>query len=106
WLGGPGSRLFLSDAFMDNVVPSLSRMFRGWFIAVAIATPVGIALGVTKWANAMATPIVRFGLATPSVMVLPLAIAIFGLGDSMNVFVIVLGCTWPMMTNTIDGVKS
>lgn len=106
WLGGPATHLFLSDEFFEHVGPSVSRMLRGWAIAVAVALPLGIGLGVSRRAEWLLNPVVRFGMATPSVMLLPLAITLFGLGDAMNIFVITLGCTWTILTSTVAGVRA
>src|SRR5439155_10066548 len=35
----------------------------------------------------------------------PVAILIFGIGNNMKVVVIVAGCIWPILLNTIDGVR-
>lgn len=106
WFGGPATHLFLSDEFFEHVGPSLSRMLRGWAIAVAVALPLGIVLGVSRRAEWALSPVVRFGMATPSVMLLPLAIVVFGLGDSMNIFVVAIGCVWTILVSTIAGVRS
>jgi ABC-type nitrate/sulfonate/bicarbonate transport system permease component len=106
WFGGPATHLFLSDEFFEHVGPSISRMLRGWTIAVAVALPLGIALGVSRRAEWLLNPVVRFGMATPSVMLLPLAITLFGLGDAMNIFVIALGCVWTVLISTVAGVRA
>lgn len=104
WLSGPATRLFVSDQLIDNVAPSLARMGRGWLLAIGIGIPLGLVLGASARLAWMVNPVIRFGMATPSVMLLPLAIAVFGITDSMNIFVITLGSIWPVLINTIDGV--
>ena len=42
--------------------------------------------------------------STPSIMLIPLAIVLFGINDKMTVSVIVYGSVWPVLINTIDGI--
>jgi ABC-type nitrate/sulfonate/bicarbonate transport system permease component len=41
----------------------------------------------------------------PSVALIPFAILLFGIDTSMKVFVITFGALWPILLNTIDGVR-
>jgi ABC-type nitrate/sulfonate/bicarbonate transport system permease component len=42
----------------------------------------------------------------PSVAIIPVAILALGLGDAMIVAVTVYACVWPVLINTIDGVRN
>jgi ABC-type nitrate/sulfonate/bicarbonate transport system permease component len=42
----------------------------------------------------------------PPPVVIPVAMLIFGLGDEMKIFVIFFSCAWPILLNTIDGVRN
>jgi len=42
----------------------------------------------------------------PSVAIIPVAILFLGIGDEMKVAVTVYACVWPILLNTIDGVRS
>ena len=50
------------------------------------------------------SPIVEFLRAIPPPALLPFAILVIGVGDSMKVFIIAFVCLWPVLLNTIDGV--
>lgn len=49
----------------SDVVPSLARMFAGFFIAVAVAVSLGVLLGLSRTAQRAASPIVEFMRAIP-----------------------------------------
>jgi ABC-type nitrate/sulfonate/bicarbonate transport system permease component len=88
----------------SDVVPSLVRMGLGFGIAVVVAVSVGLLLGLSPRARRAAAPIVEFLRAIPPPALLPFAILVIGVGNSMKVFIIAFVCLWPILLNTIDGV--
>jgi len=42
----------------------------------------------------------------PPPVVIPVALLFFGLEDEMKIFVIFFSCAWPILLNTIDGVRN
>ena len=88
----------------SDLLPSLARLGAGYAIAVAVALVLGIALGVSPLARRATEPVVEFLRAIPPVALIPLAIVLWGIGDSMKVFIIATVCLWPVLLNTIDGV--
>jgi ABC-type nitrate/sulfonate/bicarbonate transport system permease component len=99
------SETWLFERVGSDVVPSLLRLTAGYFIAVAIAVLVGIPLGLNATARRAATPIVEFLRAIPPPALLPLAIVVIGVGNSMKVAIIAFVCLWPVLLNTIDGIR-
>jgi ABC-type nitrate/sulfonate/bicarbonate transport system permease component len=89
----------------SDVVPSLLRLAAGYAIAVVIAVAVGIPLGLNATARRAAAPIVEFLRAIPPPALLPLAIVVVGVGNSMKVLIIAFVCLWPILLNTIDGIR-
>ncbi len=88
----------------SDVVPSLVRMGLGFGIAVIAAVSIGLLLGMSRRSRAAAAPIVEFLRAIPPPALLPFAILVIGVGDSMKVFIIAFVCVWPILLNTTDGV--
>jgi ABC-type nitrate/sulfonate/bicarbonate transport system permease component len=97
---------WLFERVGSDVVPSLLRMGAGYAIAVVVAISAGLLLGMSRRARRAAAPIVEFLRAIPPPALLPFAILVIGVGDSMKVFIIAFVCVWPILLNTIDGVTS
>jgi ABC-type nitrate/sulfonate/bicarbonate transport system permease component len=95
---------WLFERVDSDVVPSLVRMGLGFGIAVVVAISTGLLLGVSPRARRAVAPIVEFLRAIPPPALLPFAILVIGVGDSMKVFIIAFVCVWPILLNTIDGV--
>lgn len=106
WLSGDWHHWFLSEKFWRHGSPSLTRFFTGWLLSVVIGITAGVALGLSKTLAAMFNPAIRFSMAIPKTVLLPLALTIFGVRDSMNVFLIMIGTVWVILINTMDGVAS
>jgi ABC-type nitrate/sulfonate/bicarbonate transport system permease component len=88
-----------------DVVPSLLRLGAGYVIAVVAAVALGVPLGLNATARRAASPIVEFLRAIPPPALLPLAIVVVGVGNSMKVLIIAFVCLWPVLLNTIDGIR-
>ena len=95
---------WLFERVGSDVVPSLARMGLGFAIAVVAAIAIGLLLGLSPRARSAAAPIVEFLRAIPPPALLPFAILVIGVGDSMKVFIIAFVCLWPILLNTVDGV--
>lgn len=89
-----------------DVLPSLRRLAIGYLIAVAAGTAVGLLLGSVHWLENATRPYVEFMRSTPGIALMPLISLIFGLGDGFKIITIALVCCWPVLLNTIDGVRS
>jgi ABC-type nitrate/sulfonate/bicarbonate transport system permease component len=95
---------WLFERVGSDVVPSLVRMGLGFAIAVLLGIGAGLLLGLSPRARRAAAPIVEFLRAIPPPALLPFAILVIGVGNSMKVFIIAFVCLWPILLNTIDGV--
>lgn len=95
---------WLFERIGSDAVPSLVRMGLGYGIAVVLAVTIGLLLGLSRRARLAASPIVEFLRAIPPPALLPFALLVFGVRDSMKVFIIAFVCLWPILLNTIDGV--
>ncbi|HEU5152873.1 MAG TPA: ABC transporter permease [Iamia sp.] len=104
WLSGPATRLFLSEQFFDAAVPSLGRLARGWGLAVVVGIACGVLMGRSRFIARAYSPTMRFWMAVPNAALLPIAVQIFGVRDSMNVFLIFVGAVGLIIVNTADGV--
>jgi len=83
---------------------SLKREFVA-FLWAALAIPLGIAMGWWRAVEDQVDPIVEVLRPVPPLAWIPLSILWFGVGDTQNQFIIFLGCFFPILLNTIAGVK-
>jgi ABC-type nitrate/sulfonate/bicarbonate transport system permease component len=97
---------WLSDRWSADIVPSLLRLAAGFAIALALALVVGVPLGWSKRARDYAEPALEFFRAIPPTVMIPVLLVISGVGDTSKIAVIAFGSIWPMLLNTIEGVRS
>ena len=83
---------------------SLKREFVA-FLWATISIPIGIAMGWWKAVEEQVDPLVEVLRPVPPLAWIPLSILWFGIGDTQNQFIIFLGCFFPILLNTIAGVK-
>jgi len=100
------SETWLFERWGSDVVPSLIRLGTGFTIAVVVAVVVGIPLGMSRTAHRAANPIVEFLRSIPPPALIPFAIVVIGVGDNMKIFIISFVCIWPVLLNTIGGIRS
>ena len=98
-------RLITAPAFLQALGDTISSVLIAICIALVLAMVIGVGFGSNR---ALA---VTFGLPfeiirpIPAIALIPLAILAFGQGQSMEIFVAVLACWWPLLFNTIYGVR-
>lgn len=94
-----------SHTFAANALASITRVFAGFFIAMAIAIPLGIVLGRSLLARRLVDPTLQFLRPIPVTAWLPLTMILFGLGPPATIALIALGTFFPMLLNTVSGVR-
>ncbi len=87
-----------------HLLDSLKREFVA-FLWATISIPLGIAMGWWKAVENQVDPIIEVLRPVPPLAWIPLSILWFGVGDTQNQFIIFLGCFFPILLNTIAGVK-
>lgn len=98
--------LWIFQNVPTEIVPSLIRLGAGFAIAVVGGVALGLLLGSVPWLEEAVRPIIEFMRATPGVAVLPIMMLVLGIGTSMKIAIIGLVASWPILLNTIDGVRS
>jgi ABC-type nitrate/sulfonate/bicarbonate transport system permease component len=92
------------EHFSSDILPSLERLAVGYFAAVAVGVAVGIGLGSSALARALMQPVLTFMRSIPPVALLPPAVVVLGIGNSMRMTIIAFVAVWPILLNTTDGV--
>ncbi|HEX5492956.1 MAG TPA: ABC transporter permease [Mycobacteriales bacterium] len=96
---------WFGSRFTADVLPSLGRAGAGFGLAVVCGVAVGLLLGSSRVARSLFEPLVEFARAVPPPVLVPVAVLAFGLGNSMRISVIVAGSVWPVLLNTVEGVR-
>jgi ABC-type nitrate/sulfonate/bicarbonate transport system permease component len=98
--------LWLFAQFRSDVVPSLMRILLGFGIGSAIGIVLGVPLGLSLWARRFAMPHVEYWRAMPPPALLPISVILLhSIGNLQKVSFIAFFCIFPVLLNTIDGVR-
>ena len=92
----------------ELIIDSLSSMYRvvvGFAIGAGLALPIGLAMGASNRVYAWLNPLFQVLRPVPPIAYIPLSILWFGLGNPPAVFLIALGAFFPVLMNTIAGVR-
>lgn len=100
------AEVWLQERLITDVLPSLMRLFSALIISFLIGVILGTAIGLSRRLRWLLEPLLEFIRATPSAILIPVLLLIIGINDTMRVTVIVLGCLFPILLNTIEGVRS
>jgi ABC-type nitrate/sulfonate/bicarbonate transport system permease component len=98
--------LWLFDRVGSDVVPSLVRMFAGYGIAVVVGIGVGVVLGRLPMVLRAVNPALQFLRALPATALVPVSIVLLGIGDAPKIVLIAFVSLFPILLNTIDGVRN
>ncbi|HKP18672.1 MAG TPA: ABC transporter permease [Gaiellaceae bacterium] len=98
--------LWLFAQFGTHVVPSLERIGLGFAIAVLAGVALGVPLGLSSVARKAAMPHIEYWRAIPPPALLPISIVLLhSIGNVQKVSFIAFFCLFPVLLNTIDGVR-
>jgi NitT/TauT family transport system permease protein len=101
----PFDDLFGSGSLVENAFMSIYRVVTGFLLGACVAIPLGILMGRMGWINDAVDPILQILRPIPPIAWIPLALAWFKIGFGSIVFIIFIGAFFPVLLNTIDGVK-
>ena len=85
---------------------SVQRVYGGFAAAAAVGIPLGLLIGRLPLLRAMLDPTLSLLRPIPVTAWLPLSMIFFGLGPRSAIFLVFLGAFYPILLNTIFGVKS
>lgn len=85
---------------------SVQRVYGGFFCAALVGIPLGLMLGRMALLRALLDPTLSLLRPIPVTAWLPLSMIFFGLGPRAAIFLVFLGAFFPILLNTVFGVKS
>ena len=101
----PTVNILGSGSLLENGMTSLMRVVLGFAIGVLVAVPLGILMGHLEIANDLFDSIIQILRPIPPIAWIPLALAWFKIGLASILFIIFIGAFFPVLLNTIDGVR-
>ncbi|GGS71109.1 hypothetical protein GCM10010156_32500 [Planobispora rosea] len=98
--------LLLSGQLLDHFQASLIRSLSGFGLAIVLAIPLGLAIGWYRPVAEFLSPVLELFRNTSAVALLPVFILIFGLGETSKIVFVFYACAWPILLNTVSGVRT
>ena len=99
-------QLVQSGELSEHVQASLGRSLAGFGLAIVAAIPLGLLIGWYKPAATLLTPLLEVFRNTAALALLPVFVLILGLGETSKVAIIFYACSWPILLNTVSGVRT
>jgi NitT/TauT family transport system permease protein len=91
---------------LKYVVASLFRVTWGFLLAAIIAIPLGLTIGWYQRAEMAVNPLVQIFRPISPLAWIPIAILWFGVGDLSAIFLIFVGCFFPLLLAAISAVHN
>jgi ABC-type nitrate/sulfonate/bicarbonate transport system permease component len=98
-------QLSVSGALEQHILTSLKRVLAGFAVAAVLGVPLGLILGLYRPVEAFADGLLSLLRPIPPFAWIPLAILWFGIGDGSTEFIVVYAAFFPILLNTIAGVR-
>ncbi|MFJ7077188.1 ABC transporter permease [Streptomyces sp. NPDC098781] len=89
-----------------DAVPSVLRLLAGYATAAVVGVALGTVIGSYRTVRAVCEPVLEFLRAVPPPVLVPVIMLFAGIGDTMKIVVIASGCVWPILLNTVEGVRA
>jgi NitT/TauT family transport system permease protein len=85
---------------------SVQRVYGGFFLAAAAGIPLGVLIGRVPLVRTLLDPLLSLLRPIPVTAWLPLSMIFFGLGPKSAIFLVFLGAFYPILLNTVFGVRT
>jgi NitT/TauT family transport system permease protein len=95
-----------SADFIKNVAISLRRIVAGFLIATVLGVFFGVVIGRYRFASRLMMPALEILRPIPAIAWVPIAVMLWPSNEGSIIFITFLGAFFPILLNTVDGVKS
>ena len=89
---------------LEHASISAWRLVLALFVAISLAVPLGFWMGLSRTTHSLVDPLVEMLRPVSGIAWLPLGLFIFGIGDTLPVFIMVYVAFFPILLNTVAGV--
>jgi len=93
------------ETVLGNALAIIARVLTGISLAFLFAVPLGLMIGRYQLLDTMTDWSIQIFRSIPAISLIPLAILFLGIGDKPAIALIFLAGTWPLLINTIFGVR-
>ncbi|SDB82046.1 taurine ABC transporter permease TauC [Acinetobacter boissieri] len=97
---------FMKATLWQHLAASISRVFIALLLAIVVGVPVGLLMGLNKWARAIVDPLIELLRPIPPLAYLPLLVIWFGIGETTKILLIFLSILAPIIISSTYGVLS
>ncbi|MEU4580329.1 ABC transporter permease [Nonomuraea sp. ATR24] len=101
-----GYDLLLGGQLPEHVRASLVRSLSGFGLAILLAIPLGLLIGWYRPVADTLVPLLEVFRNTSAVALLPVFTLILGIGETTKITFVLYACSWPILLNTISGVRA
>jgi len=101
-----GYEMFADGSIFEHLEASAHEFVVGYGLAIVLGVPLGILMGWYSRLNAVLEPFVSALYATPRIALLPLILIWLGIGIASKIAIVFLGAIFPILVNTITGVRT
>jgi NitT/TauT family transport system permease protein len=91
---------------LSHVQASLGRSLIGFGLAICCAVPMGLLIGWYRPFASFVSPLLEAFRNTAALALLPVFILLLGIGEASKVALVVYSCSWPILLNTVAGVRN
>lgn len=97
---------FAKGSLVADLAYSLTNILVGLVLGSVIAILLGIPIGLNETFRRVVDPFLQFARALPQTALIPIVIGALGVGQEPKIFLTAFACLWPVLLNTVDGVRS
>jgi len=97
--------LVISGQLFIHIGASLGRVVSAWILSALVAVPLGLAIGRWRRVEKIVDPVIELFRPISPLAWIPLAILWFGIGESGKIFIIFIATFFPILLDTVAGVK-
>jgi len=99
------AELVVNGQLFVHAGASLGRVISAWLLSAAVAIPLGLAMGRWRRFEHLVDPVIELFRPISPLAWIPLAILWFGIGETGKIFIIFIATFFPILLNTVSGVK-
>jgi len=96
----------LTGELWMHLLASTARALGGFVIAVALGVPLGLFIGWYRTLAEVLDPLLELFRNTAPLALLPVFVLVLGMGETSKVSMVVYSCIWPVVLNTVSGVRN